>query len=584
MPAIFAKMCVLPHISKFLPTSQKEVEARGWGCLDVILFSGDAYVDHPAFGAAVIGRVLEAQGYRVAIVPQPNWRDDLRDFKKLGAPRLFFGVTSGCMDSMVNHYTANKRLRSNDAYTPDERNDMRPDYACYEYAKIAKQLFPQTPVILGGIEASLRRLTHYDYWQDKLRPSILCETNADMLVYGMGEKSIVEIAKRLAAGERVGEISDVPQTAYITPNPLKAATTVDLHSFESCLASKEKFSENFVKIEEAANVVQAKVLRESAGQKTVVVNPPYPPMSEAEADRSFDLPYTRAPHPRYKGKRIAAYEMVRHSVNIHRGCFGGCSFCAIAMHQGKHVASRSEKSILREVEKTAQMPDFKGYLSDVGGPSANMYKMCGKDASACNACKRYSCIHPRRCKNLNSDVKPLLALLQKVRGVAGVKKAFVGSGIRYDLFLDENGFLSKDGEKYFSDLLRHHTSGRLKVAPEHTSEKVLAAMRKPSYKLFEKLKQLFDAQNRSENLRLQLIPYFISSHPACTDEDMRQLAQVTKRQGFRLEQVQDFTPTPMTLSAVMYYTGVNPYTKENQFVARTKAQKQKQNSYFFWYK
>ncbi|MDR2937975.1 MAG: YgiQ family radical SAM protein, partial [Prevotellaceae bacterium] len=537
-----------PHISKFLPISQKEVAARGWDYLDVILFSGDAYVDHPSFGAAVIGRVLEAQGYRVAIVPQPNWRDDLRDFKKLGTPRLFFGITSGSMDSMVNHYTANKRLRSNDAYTPDERNDMRPDYACYEYAKIVKRLFPETPVILGGIEASLRRLTHYDYWQDKLRPSILSETNADMLVYGMGEKSILEIAKRLSAGKKIGEICDVPQTAVLIPTPLKETASlrgaknerrsnltigleiaslnplamtsmtegIQLHSFEDCLKSKEKFAANFVKIEEESNKIQAQVLYENVGQKTVVVNPPYPPMSEAEIDRSFDLPYTRMPHPRYNGKRIAAYEMVRHSVNIHRGCFGGCSFCAISMHQGKHVASRSEKSILHEVEQTVQMPDFKGYLSDVGGPSANMYKMCGKDVSVCNSCKRYSCINPRICKNLNSDIKPLLALLQKVRSIADIKKAFVGSGIRYDMFIDEKGFLSKEGEKYFSETLRHHISGRLKVAPEHTSERVLAAMRKPSYKLFEKLKQLFDKQNREENLRLQLIPYFISSHPACT--------------------------------------------------------------------
>ncbi|MDR1226387.1 MAG: YgiQ family radical SAM protein [Prevotellaceae bacterium] len=591
------KMSLSPRISKFLPTSQKEVVAKGWDYLDVILFSGDAYVDHPSFGAAVIGRVLEAQGYRVAIVPQPNWRDDLRDFKKLGAPRLFFGVTSGCMDSMVNHYTANKRLRSNDAYTPDERNDMRPDYACYEYAKIVKQLFPEIPVVIGGIEASLRRLTHYDYWQDKLRPGILCETNADMLVYGMGEKSIVEIAKRLAAGDKIGELTNIPQTVYLRKGTLPAGGStrsaevltngighIMLHSFEECVKSKEKFAENFVKVEEESNKIQAQVLCEHVGQNTVMVNPPYPPMSEAEVDGSFDLPYTRMPHPRYKDKRIAAYEMVRHSVNIHRGCFGGCSFCTISMHQGKHVASRSEKSILQEVKRTAQMPDFKGYLSDVGGPSANMYKMQGKDAGVCRLCKRYSCVYPRICKNLNNDVKPLMTLLQKVRGVEGIKKAFVGSGIRYDMLLNEQGFLNKESEKYFSDMLRHHISGRLKVAPEHTSDKVLVAMRKPSYKLFEKLKGLFDAQNRKENLRLQLIPYFISSHPGCTAEDMRQLLQVTKKQGFKLEQVQDFTPTPMTLSAVMYYTSINPYTKEKIFVARTREQKQQQNSYFFWYK
>lgn len=557
---------------------------RGWDYVDVILFSGDAYVDHPSFGAAVIGRVLESHGYRVAIVPQPNWRDDLRDFKKLGTPRLFFGVTSGCMDSMVNHYTANKRLRSNDAYTPDGRNDMRPDYACYVYAKIVKELFPETPLVLGGIEASLRRLTHYDYWEDKLRPSILGETKADLLVYGMGEKPIVEIAKRLKKGEKINTITNIPQTVYMADSGTKLPEGIRLFSYEECLKSKQKFADNFVQIEEESNKIKANILLESIGKDTVVVNPPYPPMTQEEIDTSFDLPYTRIPHPRYKGKRISAYDMVKHSVNIHRGCFGGCSFCTISMHQGKHVASRSEESVLNEVQKVVEMSDFKGYLSDVGGPSANMYSMHGKDMKVCERCKRYSCIYPRVCKNLNADIKPLLKLYAKVRNIEGVKKAFIGSGIRYDLFLDEAGFFNADSRKYFEELLRHHVSGRLKVAPEHTSNRVLQAMRKPTYKLFEKLKELFDTQNRKEELRLQLIPYFISSHPGCTDEDMKQLAQITKKQGFRLEQVQDFTPTPMTLSSVMYYTGINPYTKENIYVARTREQKQKQNSYFFWYK
>ncbi|MDR1416661.1 MAG: YgiQ family radical SAM protein, partial [Prevotellaceae bacterium] len=529
-------------------------------------------------------RTLEEQGYRVAIVPQPNWRDDLRDFKKLGAPRLFFGVTAGCMDSMVNRYTANKRLRSSDAYTPDGRSDMRPDYATYVYARALKELFPKVPVVLGGVEASLRRLTHYDYWQDALRPSILYDTRADMLVYGMGEKPILEIARRLSRGEAMGTLTDIPQTAYMLRQSSSSATAITLHSFEECQKSKACFAENFTRIEAESNKVQAAALHEAVGGMTVVVNPQYPPMSEQEIDASFDLPYMRTPHPRYKDKRIPAYEMVKHSINIHRGCFGGCSFCTISMHQGKFVASRSQRSVLEEVEKVAAMPDFKGYLSDVGGPSANMYRMQGKNAKACAKCMRYSCLHPGRCANLNADASPLLELYAKIRALPGVKKAFVGSGIRYDLLLSEQGFLDEAAQKYFQTLLRHHVSGRLKVAPEHTEPEVLAAMRKPTYRLFCLLKQLFDAQNRTENLRQQLIPYFISSHPACTNDHMQRLADLTRKQGFRLEQVQDFTPTPMTLSSVMYYTGINPYTKEKIYVARTKEQKLKQNNCFFWYK
>jgi uncharacterized radical SAM protein YgiQ len=573
-------------LKAFLPTSAKELRERGWDYLDVILFTGDAYVDHPSFGAAVIGRALEAQGYRVAIVPQPNWRDDLRDFKKLGAPRLFFGVTSGSMDSMVNRYTANKRLRSRDAYTPDGRNDMRPDYAACVYAQALKALFPQAPVVLGGIEASLRRLTHYDYWQDALQPSILYATRADLLVYGMGEKPVAEIAHRLSGGEAVDALTDIPQTAFLrrTDDSPRRADALTLHSFEECQKSKAKFAENFVRIEEESNKLHAATLLEKVKDMVVVVNPPCPPMTEQELDASFDLPYLRLPHPRYRGKRIPAYEMVKHSINIHRGCFGGCSFCTISMHQGKLVASRSQQSVLEEVKKVAALPDFKGYLSDVGGPSANMYGMQGKNLAACAKCSRYSCLHPLRCANLNADPAPLLDLYAQIRALPDIKKAFVSSGIRYDLFLNEQGFLNEASMRYFQTLLRHHVSGRLKVAPEHTADATLQAMRKPAYTLFDALKRLFDAQNRAENLRLQLIPYFISSHPACSNADMRQLAGITRRQGFKLEQVQDFTPTPMTLSSTMYYTGINPYTKEKIYVARTRDEKLKQNSYFFWYK
>ncbi|MDR1056408.1 MAG: YgiQ family radical SAM protein [Prevotellaceae bacterium] len=576
------------NTGNFLPTSKKEMEQRGWGWVDVILFTGDAYVDHPSFGAAVIGRILENEGYRVAIVPQPNWRDDLRDFKKLGAPRLFFGVTAGAMDSMINHYTANKRLRSNDAYTPEGKAGFRPDYAVTVYAQILKKLYPDVPVVLGGIEASLRRLTHYDYWQDKLNPSILIDSGADILVYGMGEKPIRELAQRLVNGETVETIRDIPQTAFSIPKSdakrYLQPGSIYLHSFEESVKDKLKFALNFKVIETESNRMQSVILLEDAGVNTIVVNPPYPRLSEEEIDASFDLPYTRLPHPRYKDKRIPAYEMIRHSVNIHRGCFGGCSFCTISAHQGKFISSRSPTSVLKEFEAVTQMSDFKGYLSDVGGPSANMYRMQGKNEQICALCRRPSCIYPQLCRNLNTDHSVLTGLYQAIRKHPKVKKAFVGSGIRYDLFLDETGFRDKSGELYFDELMLHHISGRLKVAPEHTARHVLDSIRKPSFKLFEVLKTKFDEVNHKNGLNLQLIPYFISSLPGCSENDMEELVGITRRLNFKLEQVQDFTPTPMTLSSTMYYTGIDPYTLKKVFIPKTKEQKQRQQSYFFWYK
>ncbi len=569
-----------------LPTSLKELKTLGWDYLDVILFTGDAYVDHPSFGVAVIGRTLEAEGYRVAIVPQPNWRDDLRDFKKLGQPRLFFGVTSGSMDSMVNHYTANKRLRSNDAYTPEEKAGMRPDYAVTVYTKILKQLFPEVPVVIGGIEASLRRFTHYDYWSDSLKPSVLAESGANLLVYGMGERPIREIAQRLASGEKVEAIRAVKQTAYIAPYSPEGGLM--LHSFEECKASKQKFAENFAIIEHEANQkCSAKVLVEPFQssivnrQLSIVVNPPYPTPTEAEMNASFDLPYTRLPHPRYSGKHIPAYEMIKHSVNIHRGCFGGCSFCTIAAHQGRFIATRSEQSILREIEHIAQLPGFKGYLSDVGGPSANMYGMQGKDERVCERCSRNSCIFPAICKNLDTNHSRLLNIYKQIRNLPAIKKAFVGSGIRYDLFLDEKGFFDQTSADYFKTVLRHHVSGRLKVAPEHTEPHVLQVMRKPSFVLFEKLKELFDGQNRREELRLQLVPYFISSHPGCTERNMQQLAQKLHHLRLQPEQVQDFTPTPMTHASAIFYTGIDPTTLKKVYVAKNRNEKLRQKEYFF---
>ena len=570
-----------------MPTTKKEVDARGWDYIDVILFSGDAYVDHPSFGAAVIGRTLEAMGLRVAIVPQPDWRGDFRDFKKLGAPRLFFGVSAGAMDSMVNHYTANKRLRSDDAYTPDRRPGMRPDYPSIVYTKILKELYPDVPVVLGGIEASLRRLTHYDYWQDRLLPGILVDSPADLLIYGMGEKPIAEIVRRLQQGVSIHEIKDVPQTVYLASAEEKALSDdVLLFSHEECLKDKLKQAKNFRHIEEESNKQHARRILQRCGARTIVVNPPYPPLTEAEIDASFDLPYTRLPHPKYRGKVIPAFEMIKHSVNIHRGCFGGCAFCTISAHQGKFIASRSKASILKEVKAITEMPDFKGYLSDLGGPSANMYRMGGKDPLICAVCKKPSCISPLVCKNLNADHAPLLELYREVDRMSGVKKSFIGSGVRYDLLLHryDDERLNHAAQAYTEELITKHVSGRLKVAPEHTQDEVLRQMRKPSFRLFEQFKKLFDRINRKAGLNQQLIPYFISSHPGCTEINMAELAVITKDLHFHLEQVQDFTPTPMTLATEMYYTGYHPYTLEKVYTARTKEQKLAQRQFFFWYK
>ena len=578
------------RLTDWLPTTKKEVELRGWDELDVILFSGDAYVDHPSFGAAVIGRLLEAQGLKVAIVPQPNWRDDLRDFKKLGRPRLFFGVSAGCMDSMVNKYTANKRLRSEDAYTPDGRHDMRPEYPSIVYTQILKKLWPDVPVILGGIEASLRRLTHYDYWQDCVRKSILIESGADLLVYGMGEKPITELCQKMKESLIIPH--DIPQTVYVVkgkqaiPPSISQKEDIVLHSHESCLSDKKKEAENFRYIEEESNKYEAARILQHAGNSTVVVNPPYPPMSQGELDMSFDLPYTRLPHPKYKGKRIPAFDMIKFSVNLHRGCFGGCAFCTISAHQGKFIVSRSKESILKEVKAITEMPDFKGYLSDLGGPSANMYAMHGLDQEKCRKCKRPSCIHPKVCPNLNTDHRPLLDIYHAVDALPGIKKSFIGSGVRYDLLLHESKdpAVNKSTKEYTRELIAKHVSGRLKVAPEHTSDSVLHIMRKPSFAQFYDFKKIFDKVNNELNLRQQIIPYFISSHPGCTAEDMAELAVITKRLDFHLEQVQDFTPTPMTVATEAWYTGYHPYTLQPIFSAKTQHEKLAQRMFFFWYK
>ena len=584
-------------LTDFLPTTKKELDLRGWTEVDVILFAGDAYVDHPSFGAAVIGRVLEATGYKVAIVPQPDWHGDYRDFKKLGRPRLFFGISPGCMDSMVNKYTANRRLRSEDAYSPDGRHDARPEYPTIVYSRILRELYPDVPIVLGGIEASLRRLTHYDYWQERLRPCILCDAPADLISYGMGEKTILEIARRLDEGQPVSALHDIPQIVYLSkeqdiPGGITSQDIV-LHSHEECLKDKRLQAENFRHIEEQSNMMHAQRLIQplnsqlsTLNSQLVIVNPPYPPMTTEELDASFDLPYTRQPHPKYKGKRIPAYEMIKHSVNIHRGCFGGCAFCTLSAHQGKFIACRSKESILREVREVMKMPDFKGYLSDLGGPSANMYGMKGRNIKACEKCKRPSCIHPQVCPNLNTDHSALLDIYHSVDALPGIKKSFIGSGVRYDLILHH----SKDEQTnraamdYARELITRHVSGRLKVAPEHTSDRVLWLMRKPSFQLFYDFKRIFDRINKEEHLNQQIIPYFISSHPGCTEQDMAQLAEITKQLNFHLEQVQDFTPTPMTVSTETWYTGYDPYTLEKVWSAHSQKEKLAQRQYFFWYK
>lgn len=579
-------------ISDWLPLTKKEAEKKGWSELDVVLISGDAYVDHPSFGAAVIGRIIEDEGFKIAIVAQPNWQDDLRDFKKFGRPKYFFGVTAGCMDSMVNHYTANKRLRSTDAYTPGGEAGYRPDYATSVYSRILKELYPDVPVLIGGIEASLRRVTHYDYWKDELMPSILVDSKADMLVYGMGDQPLREILNLLKKGVPFNSLRTLKQVAFLQDKSEelpknKQWETVELASHEVCLEDKIKYASNFKIVEVESNKWQANRITQDVGDQTLVINPPYKTMVEKEIDQSFDLPYTRLPHPKYKKRgAIPAYDMIKFSINMHRGCFGGCSFCTISAHQGKFIASRSEKSILGELEELVNHPDFRGYISDLGGPSANMYKMKGKDEAICNRCSSPSCIHPVICSNLDTSHKPMTELYRKVDQHPKVKKAFIGSGIRYDLLVDDFNKNNQDGnhDEYIEQVVTRHISGRLKVAPEHTSDATLRVMRKPSFSYFHKFKEKYDQISAKHNLNQPLIPYFISSHPGCEEADMANLAAETKDMGFQLEQVQDFTPTPMTVAEVIYYTGVHPYTLKPIKTVKTKEEKLNQNRFFFWYK
>lgn len=563
------------------PTTAKEVERLGWDYIDVIVFSGDAFVDHPSFGTAVIARYLQSHGYRVAVVPQPNWRDDLRDFRKLGRPRLYFGVNAGAMDSMVNHYTASKRLRSDDAYTPEGRAGMRPDYAVTVYAKILKSLFPDVPVVIGGVEASLRRLTHYDYWSDTLKPSVLVESGADYLCYGMGERPMLELTKAIEARRRPCDMRKIPQTAFYMDGAQVPEGALVLASYETCLDDKRAFARNFHEIETAANMLEPPVIIEPVGSGFVRVNPPYPPATEAEMDSFYDLPYTKLPHPKYKGRRIPAYDMIRFSVTTHRGCFGGCNFCTIAAHQGKFIQERSEDSILREVSALPSLPGFAGNISDLGAPTANMYGMKGRDRELCARCKRKSCLFPSPCPNMDFSHRRLSALYSRVDAVKGIRHSYIGSGIRYDLFLSQDGYVDDSSEEYLSQLILRHTSGRLKVAPEHTEEHVLKLMAKPSFRLFVRLRKEFDRIVARSGKPFQLVPYFISGHPGCTMEDMDRLSRNPALHGLYMDQVQDFTPTPMTASSVMYYTGLDPKSLGKVFVERDVERKRRQKSFFF---
>ena len=568
--------------AEMFPTSAKEVERLGWDYIDVILFTGDAFVDHPSFGTACIARWLQKHGYRVAVVPQPNWRDDLRDFRKLGAPRLYFGVSAGAMDSMVNHYTAARRLRHDDAYTPEGKAGQRPDRTVITYTKILKQLWPDVPVVIGGVEASLRRLTHYDYWDDRLMPSILVDSGADWLCYGMGEKPMLALTRAFEKGWSRHQMESLPQIAFYRKGvPRPAEHRLILHGYEACLAERKALAENFHQIETHANLLHPDTIFEPVGEGYVQVNPPCDPATTEEMDSYWDLPFTKLPHPRYRGKRIPAWDMIKDSIITHRGCFGGCNFCTIAAHQGKFIQSRSAESIVQEVRKLVAMPEFRGNISDLGAPTANMYRLGGRDHEKCAVCRRKSCLFPERCPNLDTSHAALLELYRRVCAVKGVRHAYIGSGIRYDLFLDANGFLDDTGRQYLREVMLHHTSGRLKVAPEHTEPRVLEMMAKPPFALFERLRSEFDAINAEEGTHLELVPYFISSHPGCTLEDMQKLRRHPALKGIWMEQVQDFMPTPMTTSSVMFYTGLDPRTMQPVAVERDPERKKAQKELFF---
>ena len=551
----------------FLPMSRAEMDLLGWECCDVVLVTGDAYVDHPSFGMAIIGRLLEAQGFRVGIIAQPDWNSSAA-FEALGRPNLFFGVTSGNMDSMVNRYTADRRLRHNDSYTPNDEGGRRPDRAVIVYAQRCREAFRDVPIVIGGIEASLRRVAHYDYWSDKVRRSILVDSKADLLVYGNGERAIVEIAHRLAKGEIAREITDIRGTALLRGavpegwtvlEPGESATDAAAHDrtvirlpgWERVATDPQLYAEASRALHLENNPGNARSLVQRHGDKEVWLNPPPVPLSTPEFDGVFALPYARAPHPAYAGAKIPAWDMIRFSITILRGCFGGCSFCSITEHEGRIIQNRSEASILREIETIRDSgAGFTGIISDLGGPTANMYRLACKDVATQALCRRWSCVYPDICKNLNTDHTPLIQLYRSARTLPGIKKILIGSGVRYDLALRSPA--------YVRELVTHHVGGYLKIAPEHTEAGPLALMMKPGIASFDRFKTLFDRFAREAGKELYLIPYFIAAHPGTTDQDMLNLALWLKRKGFRLDQVQTFLPSPLALATTMYHAERNP--------------------------
>jgi uncharacterized radical SAM protein YgiQ len=567
-----------PDVAAYLPTTRADMDARGWDELDVLIVNGDAYVDHPAFGGALIGRFLEGRGYRVGMISQPSWTDTA-DVSRMGAPRLFVGITSGNLDSMLNKLTAQKKVRSEDQYSPGGRTNMRPNRASIVYGNLCRQAFPGVPIVLGGIEASLRRIAHYDYWSDSIRRSVLLDSKADMLIFGMGERPVWELADRLAAGETLEDLRDLRGTARvlrkgqwenIEPSRfIRDCKPLVLPSYEQIKESKERFSQMSGAFQKETNPGNGRPLIQPHGHEAVYLNPPAEPLTTEIMDGLYDLPFTRYPHPSYDAP-IPAYETVKHSIVTMRGCFGGCSFCSITEHEGRVIQSRSEESVLREVRALRRMDGFAGVISDVGGPTANMYQMKCKDERIEKACRRLSCVHPGVCENLVTDHGPLVQLLSKVRKAKGVKKAFIASGVRYDL--------AERSPEFVEVLAKHHTGGQLSVAPEHVDEDVLDKMKKPGAESYERFAEMFTCASEKSGKDQHLVPYYISGHPGSTTHSMIELALYLKKRGLRPRQVQDFIPTPMSMATSMYVTGLDPFTQEPVYVAKGLREKRMQKA------
>lgn len=564
----------------YIPTTAEEVHQRGWAELDVIFVSGDAYVDHPAFGVPLLARWLEAHGFRVGIISQPDWRSK-EPFMALGRPRLFFAVAAGAMDSMVAHYTPARKLRHDDAYTPGNRHGARPNRASIIYTSRLKESYRDVPVIIGGIEASLRRFAHYDYWEDKVRRSILFDAKADLLIYGMAEQSLLEVAERLRAGETVADLRDVRGICYIGKDMAELSSLhhndafLELPAYEEVAADKNSFAEAFRLAALEQNPFCGRVLVQAHGNRLLVCNPPALPLTEQGMDAIYALPFEKSPHPSYR-EPIPAWEQIRDSITSHRGCFGGCAFCAIAMHQGKLIQSRSETSILSEIDAMTRKPWFRGSISDIGGPTANMYGIICGNTEAGRLCRRESCIFPTACKHLRTGDKRAASLLKSIRGRTGIKHVAVSSGVRYDLMAFQ--------PEYFRELLQHHVGGLLKVAPEHLVEHVTALMRKPGRKAFEDFLQRFRTESARIGKSQHVVPYLISGHPGCTLADMLALALILKKLGLKVEQVQDFTPTPGTLSTCIYHTGMDPGSGKTVYVARSDREKGLQKALLLWHR